>query len=66
MLNCLTDREREVIELVKLGYTNIQIAEKLNITTHTVKKHLRHIFDKWHIKNRVQATAIALKHNIKI
>ncbi|MBL8051462.1 MAG: response regulator, partial [Anaerolineales bacterium] len=45
-LNALTDREREVLDLLAQGLTNKEIAEKLFITTNTVKRHLKAIFEK--------------------
>jgi DNA-binding NarL/FixJ family response regulator len=39
----LTDRERDVLELLAKGYTNRQIADQLGITANTVKKHVDHI-----------------------
>jgi DNA-binding NarL/FixJ family response regulator len=41
-----TDRERQVIQLLRGGLMNSQIAEKLAISPRTVSYHLRHIYDK--------------------
>jgi DNA-binding CsgD family transcriptional regulator len=38
------------------GLNNGEIAEKLNITKHTVKAHLSHVYEKMGVKGRVQAT----------
>ena len=51
----LTPREYQVLELVALGLTNKQIALRLVISENTVRSHLRHILDKLHMNNRVQA-----------
>ena len=48
----LTAREREVVELICAGLKNKQIAEKLGITSGTVKVHLMHIFEKTGLKDR--------------
>ena len=56
-LNALTEREREVLELLALGLTNKEIAEKLFITTNTVKRHLKAIFEKLDVHTRTAATA---------
>ena len=56
-LNALTDREREVLDLLALGLTNKEIAEKLFITTNTVKRHLKAIFEKLDVHTRSAATA---------
>jgi DNA-binding NarL/FixJ family response regulator len=50
----LTDREREVAALVAEGHRYKVVAQRLNISEHTLKNHLRHIFDKLEIKSRVQ------------
>ena len=56
-LNTLTDREREVLDLLAQGLTNKEIAEKLFITTNTVKRHLKAIFEKLDVHTRSAATA---------
>jgi RNA polymerase sigma factor (sigma-70 family) len=56
-LSTLTDREREVLELLAQGMTNKEIAEKLVITTNTVKRHLKAIFEKLNVHTRSAATA---------
>jgi len=56
-LSALTDREREVLDLLAQGLTNKEIAEKLFITTNTVKRHLKAIFEKLDVHTRSAATA---------
>ncbi len=56
-LGALTEREREVLELLAQGLTNKEIAEKLVITTNTVKRHLKAIFEKLDVHTRSAATA---------
>ncbi len=60
----LTQREREVLCLVANGITNRDIAEKLNISQHTVKSHVVHIFNKLGVNDRTQAAVWAVKNNI--
>ncbi|MCL4269759.1 MAG: response regulator [Anaerolineales bacterium] len=60
-LSVLTDREREVLDLLAQGLTNKEIAEKLVITTNTVKRHLKAIFEKLNVHTRAAATAIATR-----
>jgi DNA-binding CsgD family transcriptional regulator len=48
----LTLRERRVVEELKLGKTNREIAQALQITPRTVKFHLSNIFTKLHISSR--------------
>ncbi len=61
-LSVLTDREREVLDLLAQGLTNKEIAEKLVITTNTVKRHLKAIFEKLNVHTRAAATAIAARN----
>jgi RNA polymerase sigma factor (sigma-70 family) len=56
-LNTLTEREREVLDLLAQGLTNKEIAERLVITTNTVKRHLKAIFEKLNVHTRSAATA---------
>jgi len=52
----LSPREIEVLQLVATGATNPQIAQTLFVTVDTVKKHLSNIFGKLGVQNRTQAT----------
>lgn len=56
-LSTLTEREREVLDLLAQGLTNKEIAERLVITTNTVKRHLKAIFEKLNVHTRSAATA---------
>ena len=58
-LGTLTEREREVLDLLAQGLTNKEIAENLVITTNTVKRHLKAIFEKLDVHTRSAATAKA-------
>jgi len=61
----LTEREREVLNLLVQGITsNRELAEKLVVTENTVKYHLRNILDKLHVQNRAQVVAYAVRHGI--
>jgi DNA-binding CsgD family transcriptional regulator len=51
----LTAREREVLQLVAEGRRNAEIADKLVISSHTVDRHLEHIFTKLDVRNRTEA-----------
>ena len=47
----LSQRERQVVALICLGYRNYQIAEKLVIAPETVKTHLQNIFAKFNLRS---------------
>lgn len=51
----LTQRECDVLALLADGKRNSEIAEALGITENTVEAHLKHIFSKLGVSNRVQA-----------
>lgn len=57
----LTNREREVLQLLVNGASNQAIAQRLYITTGTVKAHLTSIFSKLHVNSRTQAIVRAVK-----
>lgn len=60
----LTSRETEVLSLVANGATNHEIAEALNISENTVKRHLQNILSKLHLQNRVQAAVYAVREGL--
>jgi RNA polymerase sigma factor (sigma-70 family) len=66
VLDALTDRERQVLALVARGMTNKQIAAELTISTNTVKRHLRSIFQKLGTNTRAAAAAIAVDAGLSI
>jgi DNA-binding NarL/FixJ family response regulator len=65
-LDVLTDREREVLDLLSQGMTNKEIADTLFISTNTVKRHLKAVFEKLDIHTRSAAAAKALGANTGI
>ena len=60
----LTDREREVLRLIALGYTNQEIAGQLFLSVRTIEAHRRHILDKLRLTTRAQLVRYALEHGI--
>jgi NarL family two-component system response regulator LiaR len=51
----LSEREQEVLRLISEGHTYRVASEKLFISYETVKKHLRNIYQKLHVQNKVEA-----------
>jgi two-component system response regulator DegU len=61
-LEMLSPREMEVMALISQSMTNEEIADKLFLSSKTVKTHLRNIFAKAEIRNRVEAALIYTRH----
>ena len=51
----LTQREKQIIQLVATGASNTEVARELNVSMHTVKTHIYNLFRKIKVSNRVQA-----------
>ena len=62
--NALTDRERQVVELICKGLKNRDIADKLFITETTVRHHLTSVFNKFEITSRLELVIHAFKNNL--
>jgi DNA-binding NarL/FixJ family response regulator len=60
----LTDREKEVLQLVAVGGRNRDVGEKLLISEETVKVHVKHIMDKLGASDRTAAVTIAIRRGI--
>ena len=60
----LTRRELQVLREVVAGYTNKEIAARIQISENTVKAHLTHIFDKLGASNRVELALFAAHHRL--
>ena len=53
----LSAREEEVLVLLSKGYSNKEIAERLTLSVETVGSHLKHIYEKMHVRSRAEAVA---------
>ncbi len=60
----LSKREREVLELIPVGMSNLEIGTTLQITEGTVKSHINNILGKLNVSDRTQAVIVALKRGL--
>lgn len=60
----LSAREREILEQIVHGYGNKQIAERFNVSRHTIDAHLRNIYEKMQVHSRTEAATKALKERL--
>jgi two-component system response regulator NreC len=60
----LTEREREILRLIALGYTNQEIAGQLFLSVRTIEAHRRHILDKLRLTTRAELVRYALERRI--
>ena len=65
LLESLTRREYEVLSLLSKGKQNKEIARSLNITEHTVEQHLKSIYRKLTVCNRVEASRLFWIYNAR-
>jgi DNA-binding NarL/FixJ family response regulator len=61
----LTEQEMHVLQLVSEGRTNRQIAEMLYLGEGTVRNYVSSILSKLNVRNRAEAAAYAVEHNLK-
>jgi two-component system response regulator NreC len=60
----LTEREVEVLQLIALGHTNSEIAEKLYLSVRTVESHRAHVQQKLRLSTRAELVRYALDHKL--
>ncbi len=63
-LDVLTDREREVFELIVLGYTQREIGNQLHVSVKTIESHRAHIADKLGCRTRAELVAYAINAGV--
>jgi DNA-binding NarL/FixJ family response regulator len=54
-LSTLTNKERQILDLLAKGFLYKEIANQLHSTRNTVKQHIHHIYEKLHVQNRTEA-----------
>ncbi|MBI3165902.1 MAG: response regulator transcription factor [Chloroflexi bacterium] len=62
-LSELTERERKILQLVAEGLTNREIGERLHLAERTIKHHMTNILGKLHVRSRVEAALLAVRHD---
>jgi DNA-binding NarL/FixJ family response regulator len=54
-LNTLTNKEKQILNLLAKGFLYKEIADQLHSTRNTIKQHIHHIYEKLHVQNRTEA-----------
>jgi DNA-binding NarL/FixJ family response regulator len=60
----LTDRERQVLDLVARGLSNKEVGVELGLAEKTVKHYLTSVLQKLHVRSRVEAALLAQRHGL--
>ena len=61
----MTEREREILQLIARGQSNADIAEALTISLKTVRNHVSNIYNKLQVADRAQAVIRAREAGLK-
>jgi DNA-binding NarL/FixJ family response regulator len=56
--------EKEIVQLVALGYGNKEIGQRLSLDEQTVKDYMHGIFDKFGVSDRLELTLYAIQHHL--
>jgi NarL family two-component system response regulator LiaR len=64
LLDDLTERERQILQLLAQGKRNDDIAAELFISPQTVQTHVRNILGKLRVHSKLEAVAFAVKHGV--
>jgi DNA-binding NarL/FixJ family response regulator len=63
-LDELTERERQVLELVATGLSNKEVGQQLGLAEKTIKHYLTAVLQKLHVRSRVEAALLAQRHGL--
>lgn len=63
-IDTLTTRETQVLRLLARGHCTREIGEHLGISEATTRRHLTHVYNKLHVRSRVEAVAVALRQGL--
>ena len=63
-LDLLTPREREVLQLIAEGHTNLAIGQEMNISVKTVEKHRASLMSKLNVHDIAGLVRLAVKHKL--
>jgi DNA-binding NarL/FixJ family response regulator len=63
-LDELTERERQVLELVAQGRSNKEIGDRLSLSEKTIKHYMTSVLQKLNVRSRVEAALLARKHGL--
>ncbi|RXI34244.1 helix-turn-helix transcriptional regulator [Arcobacter defluvii] len=61
LFEILTKTEKKIAKLLKNGYTNLNISQELDISINTVKTHIKHIYEKLNVKDRLSFAGLFSK-----
>lgn len=59
----LSAREEEVLILLTKGYSNKEIADQLSLSAETIRSHLKHVYEKLHVRSHAEAVARYMTSN---
>jgi len=60
----LTRREAEILGLLAVGKSNLEISAQLFLSLRTVERHITNLYGKLGVRNRAEATSYAVKHGL--
>jgi DNA-binding NarL/FixJ family response regulator len=63
-LKPLSDREKEILQLIAKGVSNSEAARLLNLSKATIRTHLEHIYRKLEVTNRVEAVTEGIRKGL--